>query len=208
VTKCCPQAVYLIDGARTPFGRHLRQHSSNTPAYSKLDLAVTTAQALLLKQAFTALQLDDIVLASSSSETRIDLAKQLSQRLHCNPSLIPHTFPAGENCGLQALHYAHQQIAFQQKSLILLGGVETIHSKPISLNYALSDWIREWQTAKGIKKKLKVFSTLHTHHFSKPYINSTGSNVNKINLKFLNKNFKFFRLKDVYTLYTMQIEHI
>ena len=177
VTKYCPQAVYLIDGARTPFSHHLRQHSNNTPAYSKLDLAVSTAQTLLLKQAFTGLQLDDIVIATSTSETNnTDLAKQLSQRLHCNSALVPHTFLAGENCALQALQYAHQQIAFQQKSLILLGGVETVNSKPIALNHALSDWIREWQIAKGMKNKLKVFSQLHTRHFSKNTTHHTTKN--------------------------------
>jgi acetyl-CoA acetyltransferase len=125
VDKHQPQTVYLVDGARTPFSHHLRQGSKTTPPYSKLDLAVSTAQTLFLNQPFTALQLDDIVIASSTENTTRNLAQQVAQRLQCDSSLIPNTFTAGENCGIQALRYAHQQIAFQQKSLILLGGIET-----------------------------------------------------------------------------------
>jgi acetyl-CoA acetyltransferase len=170
VTKLHPQPVYLVDGARTPFSHHLRQDTKNTSSYSKLDLGVFTAQALLLKQTFTASSLDDIVIASSTTEASVetgvaDLALQLSQRLRCQSTLIPHTFPAGENCAMQALQYAHQQISFGKKSLILLGGIETSTPSPITLNPTLSQWIRQWQTAKGIANKLKILNRLHTHHF-------------------------------------------
>ncbi|MCK5917496.1 MAG: hypothetical protein KAG34_03680 [Cocleimonas sp.] len=172
MNKHHPQAVYLVDGARTPFSHHLRQDSKSTPAYSKLDLAVSTAQALFLKQPFTASQLDDLVIASSTANPIKDLAQQLAQRLQCQPALIPHTFSSGENCGIQALQYAHQQIAFQQKSLILLGGVEMSTAKPVALNPSLSEWIREWQTTKGLTNKLNVLNQLHTRDFHK---NSTGN---------------------------------
>ncbi len=167
VDKSRLQTVYLVDGARTPFSHHLRQDSKTTPPYSKLDLAVSTAQTLLLKQPFTASQLDDIVIASSTANTPKDLAQQLAKRLQCQTTLIPHTFTAGENCGIQALHYAHQQIAFQQKSLLLLGGVEMSIAKPVTLNHALSAWIREWQAAKGLANKLNILSQLHTQYFQK-----------------------------------------
>lgn len=171
-----PQTVYLVDGARTPFSHQLRQDSKTTPPYSKLDLAVSTSQALFLKQPFTASQLDDIVIASSTANATIDLAQQLAQRLQCQSRLIPHTFTAGENCGIQALQYAHQQIAFQQKSLILLGGVEMTTAKPITLNRALSGWIRDWQAAKGLTNKLKILNQLHTQHFHKNNSNNHSAN--------------------------------
>jgi acetyl-CoA C-acetyltransferase len=180
VAKFLPQKVYLVDGARTPFSHQLRQNAnSNNPPYSKLDLAVFATQGLLLNQSFNALQFDDVVIASSTSESdSIDLSQQLSNRLQCNASVIPHTFPAGEHCAMQALQYAYQQIAFQKKSLVLLGGSETATTKPITLNHALSTWIRDWQTAKGLSNKLKVFNTLHTQHF---YNNSAKKNTLKNN---------------------------
>ncbi len=162
--KCPPQAVYLIDGARTPFGHNLRQ-GSYSQAYTKLDLGLMTAQSLLLKQAFSVSQLDDVVIASSTLNKNIDLGQQLSQRLQCKPSLVSHTFSASENCAIQALQYAHQQIAFNQKSLILLAGIEASIVKPIALNSSLSQWIREWQRAKGLKEKLKTLNNLHTQYF-------------------------------------------
>lgn len=165
MTNFYPQTVYLIDGARTPFSRHLRQVASHDLPYTKLDLGLITAKSLLLKQSFNTLQLDDIVVASSTSINNADLAQQLSHRLQCNSALVPHTFSSGENCAVQALQYAHQQIAFQQKSLILIAGIETSVAKPIALNPALSEWIREWQATKGLTNKLKIINKFHTRHF-------------------------------------------
>ncbi len=178
MTKVDSQAVYLIDGARTPFSHHLRQMSvsDNLQPYSKLDLGLLTAQSLLLNKAFNALQLDDVVVASSTSHHNADLAQQLAQRLQCKPSLIPHTFSAGESCAIQALQYAHQQISFQQKSLILIAGIETAISKPIALNHSLSQWIRDWQNAKGLMSKLKVVNKLHARHFYTKTANKDSKN--------------------------------
>ena len=161
------QTVYLIDGARTPFSHHLRQISTSDEflPYSKLDLGLLVARALLLRQTFSALQLDDVVVASNTSAHNADLAQQLARRLQCKPSLIPHTFSAGENCVIQALQYAHQQISFQQKSLILIAGIETAISKPIVLNHSLSQWISEWQNAKSLIAKLNIINKLHSRHF-------------------------------------------
>lgn len=160
MTKASPQAVYLIDGTRTPFYQQNKKTN-----YSKLDLGLIAARILLLKQPFSSLALDDIIIASSTPSDNVDLAQKLSLRLQCNSSINPYTFSAGEHCGLQAFEYAHQQIASQQKSLILLGGLESSKPKPIFLNIQLSDWIREWKTTHGITNKAKVFNKLHTKHF-------------------------------------------
>jgi len=164
VAEFQPESVYLVDGARTPFSRHLRQSSQSQP-YSKLDLGLTTAQFLLLKQTFNILQLDDVVVASSTLNNNEDLAQQLSERLQCKPSLISHTFSSGENCAIQALLYAHQQIAFKQKSLILVAGIETSTEKPIAINHALSQSIRKWQSAEGLSNKLKIINKLYKQRF-------------------------------------------
>lgn len=161
------QSVYLVDGTRTPFSRKLRHSSQNILAYNKLDLALTTAHTLLLKQALSPQQLDNIIVASSTSNNNDDLAQQLSKRLQCSPLLRSHTFTAGENCSLQALEYAHQQISFGGKSLIMINGVETVEVAPITLNTQLSQWIRDWKNSQSIKEKIKIFNTLHTKHFRK-----------------------------------------
>ncbi|HIO91892.1 MAG TPA: hypothetical protein EYG68_03500 [Leucothrix mucor] len=167
MSKYQTQTVYLVDGTRTPFNRQLRHSPNDTSAYSKLDLGLITARALLLKQALTSTQLDDVIVTSSTSNSNDDLAQQLSQRLGCNTTMRAQTFSAGENCGLQALEYAHQQLAFEQKSLILISGIETSNAKPITLNTELSQWIREWKNSQGFTEKLKIFSKLHTRHFLK-----------------------------------------
>ena len=161
------KAVYLVDGSRTPFGRQIRHTPKNIAAYNKLDLAFTTARALLLKQALSPELLDDIIIASQATNNNDNFARQLSKRLQCNPHITPQTFTAGENHGIQALTYAHQQITFGQKSLILISGVETIEPPPIALNTELSQWIRDWKNSRGFKQKIKTFNKLHTKHFHK-----------------------------------------
>jgi len=199
VTKLHSQTVYLVDGARTPFSHHLRHDANGNASYSKLDLGVFTAQALLLKQTFTASRLDDIVIASSTTDASVesgvaDLALQLSQRLRCQSILIPHTFPAGENCAMQALQYAHQQIAFSKKSLILLGGIETSAPSPITLNSTLSQWIRQWQTAKGIANKLKILNRLHTHHFHANRLDQKRENHYQLHQQKAEKTANYFSI--------------
>ncbi|MCK5901850.1 MAG: hypothetical protein KAG28_01765 [Cocleimonas sp.] len=172
MAKFHPQKVYLIDGARTPFGQHLRQSTNSTRSYSKLDLGLLAAKNLLLKQPFSAVQLDDVVIASSTPSDNNDLAQHLSKRLHCKNTLNAHTFSSGENCGLQAFEYAHQQIAFQQKALILIGGIEVFESKAVALTPELSQWVRKWQSTSGLFKKLGTLSTLYNPHV----IHHTDSN--------------------------------
>ncbi|RTZ64857.1 MAG: hypothetical protein DSZ29_05010 [Aquificaceae bacterium] len=161
------QTVYLVDGSRTPFSRQIRRTSKNIVVYDKLDLALTTARTLLLKQGLSATLLDSIIIASHTHTNNDNLARQLSQRLQCNSRCTPNTFTAGENCGLQALSYAHQQITFGKKSLILISGVETAETPPIALNTELSQWIRDWKNSQGFRQKIKVFNKLHTKHFHK-----------------------------------------
>lgn len=160
------QTVYLVDGARTPFSRQIRCTSNNITVYNSLDLALTTARILLLKQALSAKLIDEIIIASHTSNNNNNLAQQLSKRLRCSRYCATHVFTAGESCGLQALEYAHQQIALGEKSLILISGVEIIKPPSIALNTELSQWIRAWKKSKGFKQKVNTLNKLHTRHFS------------------------------------------
>lgn len=189
MNKLSSQAVYLIDGSRTPF---YQQNPKAT--YSKLDLGVIAARALLLKQPFSSLALDDVTIASSTPSDNADLAQLLSLRLQCNSSINPHTFSAGENCGLQALEYAHQQIASQEKSLILLGGIESSQPKPISLSLQLSEWIREWKTTSGITNKAKVFNKLHTRHFRTTPVEDLEKYNHELHLEIAEKTANYYSL--------------
>ncbi len=166
------QMIYLVDGARTPFNRQIKQASAKKYAYSKLDLGLITSHAVLLKQALSATHLDDVIVASQASNNNNDFAQQLSQRLQCHPDLRSHTFTVGENCGLQALEYAYQQLTLTPKSLILISGIETSKTPSISFNPELSQWISDWKNSQGLNKKLKLLNTLHTRHFRKKSSNT------------------------------------
>ncbi|RVU84414.1 hypothetical protein EOL70_13100 [Leucothrix sargassi] len=160
------QPVYLIDGSRTPFNQQLRRNAQGETTYSPQDLIHTTARSLLSRHAIQAEQIDDVVVASSKLLGCADLALHASQRLRCHQVLSPQTLLGSEHVGLQALSYAFQSIAQQEKSLILLGAVETTPPPVISMSDELSQWLHAWKNANGISAKTKVFNTLHTRFFS------------------------------------------
>ena len=135
-----------------------------------------TSRAVLLKQALSATHLDDVIVASQASNNNDNFAQQLSQRLQCHPDLRPHTFTVGENCSVQALEYAHQQLTLTPKSLILISGIETSKTPSISFNPELSQWISDWKNSQGLNKKLKVLNTLHTRHFRRESSNTQEKN--------------------------------
>jgi hypothetical protein len=83
------KTVYLVDGSRTPF---LTQASTEQD-FSALNLALNVSHSVLLGHAFYAQDLDSIITASTACDSRVDLARELAQRLGClaNISTITQT---------------------------------------------------------------------------------------------------------------------
>lgn len=161
-----PQPVYLVDGTRTPFSRQLRRDSTGNTVYSPQDLIHATARTLLSRHSLKPTHIDDVVMASSHSLDSANLATIAAQRLRCTSAIAPQTLLGSEYAGIQALSYAYQAIASQGKSLVLLGGVESISAPVISMSDELSEWLQAWKSASGPAAKTKVFNTLHTRYFS------------------------------------------
>ena len=153
------KTVYLIDGTRTPFFIQ----PADKYCYSALDLAMTVAHTLLVQQPFTAKELDTIVFASSFCDNSVDLAQQLAQRLHCSETLST-LVQTGASAGFQALEYASQQIALNEKQLVLVGAADAFQAHSFVMNKSLNSWVQRWKNAQGIGVKLKTLAALHTQH--------------------------------------------
>ena len=159
------QPVYLIDGSRTPFSCKLRRDSHGETVFTAQDLVHITARAVLSRQPITAHDIDDVIMASSNEIDCTQLAECAAQRLQCKPESDTHTFIGSEKVGIQALSCAYQAIATQDKSLVLLGAVESVNAPIISMSDELSEWLQAWKGAAGATEKTKVFNTLHTRYF-------------------------------------------
>lgn len=154
------KTVYLVDGTRTPF----LVQSPDKQCYSALDLAMVVARIVLVQQPFSAQNLDTIVLASSLCDNSVDLAQQLAQRLHCSGD-VSTLVQTGESAGLKAFEYASQQIALNQKQLVLVGAMDAFQAHSFVMNKSLNSWVKRWKGAKGIGGKFKALVALHTQHF-------------------------------------------
>jgi acetyl-CoA C-acetyltransferase len=133
------KTVYLVDGSRTPF---LTQ-ATTVQGCSALSLALRVSHSVLLGHSFHAQGLDAIITASTACDGNVDLARELGQRLGClaNISTISQT---GDAAGLQALELASQQIALNQKQLILVGGVDVLQLSNHQVG-ALTSWSQQWK---------------------------------------------------------------
>lgn len=159
------QPVYLVDGTRTPFSHHIRRDSLGEVAYTPQDLIHITARSLLSQHSLKESDIDNLVMASSNTIDCAQLAETAAIRLRCNTFITPKTFLGSDKSGLQALLDAYHSIASQGKSLVLLGGVETISAPIISMSDELAEWLQAWRNASGPAEKTKVFNTLHTRYF-------------------------------------------
>lgn len=144
------KTVYLIDGSRTPF----LTHTSPPHDCSALNLALHVAHSVILGHPFHAQGLDAIITASTACDSSMDLARELAQRLGCHANMTTIT-QTGDVAGLQALELACQQIALNQKQLVLVGGVDILPPSK-QKHHALPSWsassTQRWQLPKFLQK--------------------------------------------------------
>lgn len=151
------KTVYLIDGSRTPF----LTHTSPPHDCSALNLALHVAHSVILGHSFHAQGLDAIITASTACDSSMDLARELAQRLGCQANMTTIT-QTGDVAGLQALELASQQIALDQKQLILVGGVDVL-SSPKPKDHALTSWSgsQRWKLPAFLQKPKKTVAEKH-----------------------------------------------
>ena len=158
--------VYIVDGARSPFLRARGRPGKFVAA----DLALKSAQPLMLRQPFAAEQLDEVILGCvMPAATEANIARIVSLRLGCGDSVPAWTVQRNCGSGMQAVDTAFRNIANGDSEIILAGGVEAMSHAPIMLNSQMVNFLSDLNMARSIPKKLAVLASLRPGHL-KPVI--------------------------------------
>ncbi len=156
-------AVYLVDGARTPFLRAAGRPNE----FHAADLLLGAARPLLLRQPFEPDAFDEVIAGCvMPGPDEANIARILALRLGCGDK-VP-AFTVQRNCasGMQALDTATRNIAHGYADLILACGVEAMSHAPLLLREEMVAWLADWNGAKNFTSKLKTLGRLRPKHLA------------------------------------------
>ncbi|MDF1678377.1 MAG: acetyl-CoA C-acetyltransferase [Legionellaceae bacterium] len=151
-SKLKGKAVYVVDGARTPFLK-----AKGVGPFSATDLAVSAGEGLLMRQPFLPSDLDHVIIGSAMpSPDEANIARVIALRLGCGHQ-VP-AFTVMRNCasGMQALDNAALQIASGQSDLVLAGGTDAMSRAPLLFNAKMTAWLGQWFMAKSMSQRLAL----------------------------------------------------
>ncbi len=151
------RAVYVVDGARTPF---LRAMGPPGPFYAS-DLALQAGRQLLARQPIEADALDEVILGCvSSGPDEANIARLVALRLGCGEQVPAWTVQRNCASGLQSIDCAATQIASGRSDLVLAGGTEAMSHHPVLLNEQMVGWLAGWNRATTLKARLAQLGKL------------------------------------------------
>ena len=158
--------VYVVDGARTPFLRARGRPGK----FAAADLALQSAQPLMLRQPFAAEQLDEVILGCvGAAANEANIARVVSLRLGCGDAVPAWTVQRNCGSGLQAVDTAFRNIANGSANMILAGGVEAMSQAPLMFNRPMVDLISDFYQAKSVGQKISALAKIRPAHL-KPVI--------------------------------------
>lgn len=160
------RAVYLVDGARTPFIKARGRPGHFTP----VDLAVQCGRPLLMRQAFEPDAIDLVILGCVNVVAdEMNPARVAGLRLGL-PDETP-AFTVQINCGsgMQSIDTAFRYIEGGTADIVLAGGTDALSHSPLVLRRGAVDWFAELNGARSAGDRLKAFAGLKPD-FLKPLI--------------------------------------
>ena len=158
-----PRAVYIIDGARTPF----LKARGKPGAFSASDLAVSAGTSLFMRQPIAPPDLDEVILgAAMPGPDEANIARVVALRLGCGESVPGFTVMRNCASGMQALDNAAMQIASGRSHLILAGGVDAMSHAPLLFNEKMTAWLARWFVAKTMQQRLGLLFQLKPSFFA------------------------------------------
>jgi acetyl-CoA C-acetyltransferase len=160
------RAVYLVDGARTPF---LRARGKPGP-FTPVDLAVQCGRPLLLRQPFPPSGFDAVILGCvnvTADET--NPARVAALRLGMGEAMIAYTVQINCGSGMQSIDSAFRTIEAGKADLILAGGTEALSHAPLVLGRGATEWFARFAGAKTVPQRLATLGGLRPG-FLKPVI--------------------------------------
>jgi acetyl-CoA C-acetyltransferase len=157
------KAVYIIDGARTPF---LKARNRPGP-FSAGDLAVAAGKTLLARQAFAPEALDEVILGCASpSPDEVNVGRVVALRLGCGNQVPGWTVMRNCASGMQALDSAMVNIQAGRADLVLAGGVDALSRAPLLLSDAMVLWLSRFYAARSFGQKAALLAKLKLNYFA------------------------------------------
>ncbi len=115
------RAVYLVDGARTPF---LRLYGRPGP-FTASDLAVQCGRPLLLRQRFSPEDFDEVIMGCAQTIPEdSNPARSVALRLGMGDTMSAFTVKANGGSGMRAIDLAFGAIEAGRADLVLAGGAD------------------------------------------------------------------------------------
>lgn len=140
------RAVYLVDGARTPF---LKVRGKRGP-FSPVDLAVQCGRPLLARQPVAPDAYDMVILGCVNViADEMNPARVAALRLGMGDAMVAFTVQINCGSGMQSLDTAFRYIREGSADLILAGGAEALSHAPMILRDEAVDWLSGMQGADG-----------------------------------------------------------
>ncbi|HEX2018958.1 MAG TPA: acetyl-CoA C-acetyltransferase [Aurantimonas sp.] len=160
------RAVYLVDGARTPF---IKARGRPGP-FSPVDLAVQCGRPLLMRQAFEPDAIDLVILGCVNVVAdEMNPARVAALRLGLSDETPAFTVQINCGSGMQSIDTAFRYIERGTADVVLAGGAEALSHSPLVLRRGAVDWFAELNGARSTGERLKALAGLKPG-FLKPMI--------------------------------------
>ena len=160
------RAVYLVDGARTPF---LKVRGGRGP-FTPVDLAVQCGRPLLLRQPFGRTEFDLVILGCVNViADEMNPARVAALRLGLGAQMVAFTVQINCGSGMQSIDTAFRYIREGAHDLILAGGTEALSHAPLVLSAEATEWYAGMARAKGAVDTARHLADLRPDFF-KPVI--------------------------------------
>lgn len=146
------RAVYLVDGARTPFLKARGRPGPFTP----VDLAVQAGRPLLLRQPIPREAYNRVILGCVNViASEMNPARLATLRLGMGEQMPAFTVQINCGSGMQSIETAYRYIREGNDDLILAGGTEALSQAPLMLTPAATTWLAELGLARSLPAKLR-----------------------------------------------------
>ncbi len=157
------QAVYIIDGARTPF---LKARNRPGP-FAASDLATDAGRALLLRQKFEPGALDEVILGCAApSADEVNIGRVAALRMGCGVKVPAWTVMRNCASGMQSIDSAVNNIRAGRSELVLAGGVDALSRAPLLFSDAMVGWLSNWYAAKSAGQRAALLTKFRPGHFA------------------------------------------
>ena len=156
-------AMYIIDGARTPF---LKARNRPGP-FAASDLATGAGRALLLRQPFAPTDVDEVIVGCAApSPDEVNIGRVVALRMGCGHKVPGWTVMRNCASGMQALDSAMDSMRGGRSNLVLAGGVDALSRAPLLFSDAMVGWLANWYAAKTLGRRAAVLARFRLGHLA------------------------------------------